>query len=349
MNASPDCVSKRNMNQNRLNHRPTQYMWLIHIFILIMGVSLAGIAVGAEGKFSLYKSTDHGTSWTKVGPGLVAEARINALSMVKEVVIAGTDRGIFVSHDAGANWQPSQNGPGTEARVLSFARHAGRLVAGTQNHGVLASDDAGRTWNAVNQGLTDLYVRSLLIVGTRFYAGTDRRGVFVSEDGGASWTNHRAGLPDSAQVFDLASVDGTVFAGLYSQGLYRWDAERGLWVKSGEVAPLEIVAAGKLLVAGHNPGGVFVSEDRGKTWQDGNSGLPLTAPIWTLAADGKQVWAGTTGKVGLGPDEAGLFVSQDRGKSWTRSDTGLPPSSAAVSFLVSKSFILAGIFVKDQK
>ncbi len=348
MNATPNCVSKRNVNQNRLNHL-TIHMRLINICIFIMGVSLASTAVGAEGKFSLYKSTDHGTSWIKVGQGLSAETRINALSMVKDVVIAGTDRGIFVSHDAGANWQPSQNGPGTEARGLSFAAHAGRLFAGTYKHGVLVSDDEGVTWKTSNQGLTDLCVRSLLIVGTRFYAGTDRRGVFVSEDGGASWTNHRAGLPDSAQVFDLASVDGTVFAGLYSQGLYRWDAERGPWVKSGEVSPLEIVAAGKSLVVGHNPGGVFVSEDRGKTWQDGNSGLPLNAPIWTLVADDERVWVGTTGKVGLSPDEVGLFVSKDRGKSWTRSDAGLPPSSAAVCFTISKSFILAGIFSKKPQ
>jgi len=199
------------------------------------------------------------------------------------------------------------------------------------------------TWRTANHGLTDLYVRSVLSVGTRWYAGTDSQGVFVSENAGASWTSQRKGLPDSAQVFDLASVNGTIFAGLYSKGLYRWEVERGLWSKSGDVRPLEIVAAGETLVVGHNPGGVFVSEDLGKSWADGNSGLQVNAPSWTLAADDEWVWLGTTGKARLSPNDIGLFASRDRGKSWTRSDVGITTSSAAISFIVTKQFLLVEV------
>ena len=194
-----------------------------------------------------------------------------------------------------------------------------------------------------NRGLTDLYVRSLLSEGTKLYAGTDGMGVFVSENAGASWSRQHKGLPDSAQVFDIASVNGTVFAGLYSQGLYRWEAERGFWSKSGDVRPLEIVAAGKTLVVGHNPGGVFVSEDLGKSWADGNMGLPVNAPTWILAADDEWVWLGTTGKVELNQNDTGLFASRDRGRSWTKSDAGLPNSCAAISFVVTKRFMLAEV------
>lgn len=248
-----------------------------------------------------------------------------------------------MSRDAGEHWQPAQKGLGTESRVLCLTAHASRVFAGTHRHGVLFSDDEGMTWSAVNAGLTDGYVRSLLVVGTTLYAGTDTKGVFVSENNGTSWRSQPAGLPESSQVFDLAAVDGRVFAALYSKGLYRWEVERGVWVKSGEVVPLELVAAGETLVVGHNPGGIFVSDAQGKIWQDGNAGLPADAPIWTLAAEGERVWVGTTGRVGLDSDVIGLFVSQDRGKSWTRSDVGLPPASAAVSFVVTRQFILAGI------
>ena len=213
---------------------------------------------------------------------------------------------------------------------------------------MLVSDDAGMTWKTTNSGLTDLYVRSLLTVGTKLYAGTDRQGVFVSDNAGTSWTNQRTGLPESSQVFDMASVDGTVFAGLYSKGLYRWDAERGLWTKSGNVFPLEIVATGKTLVVGHNPGGVFVSEDHGATWLDGNVELPVNAPTWTLAADEERVFLGTSGKVGILSEEVSLFISKDRGASWNRSDTGLPPSGAAISFVVTKQYVLAGICLRKQ-
>ena len=226
---------------------------------------------------------------------------------------------------------------------MCLTSQAERVFAGTHQHGVLVSDDLGLTWRTVNHGLTDLYVRAVLSVGTMLYAGTDSQGIFASENAGASWTTQRKGLPDSAQVFDLASVNGTIFAGLYSKGLYRWEAERGLWSKSGDVRPLEIVAAGETLVVGHNPGGVFVSEDLGKSWADGNLGLPANAPTWTLAADDEWVGLGTSGKVGIGQSDIGLFASRDRGKSWTRADAGLPTSCAAISFVVTKQFILVEI------
>jgi photosystem II stability/assembly factor-like uncharacterized protein len=343
MNASADCLSKGSMASHHINPPAFHLVPLVNLCGLAAGISLAGIANGAETMFNLYKSTDQGVSWFSAGHGLPSEARINALSMAGKAAVAGTDRGIFVSHDAGAKWQPTLEGIGTESRVLCFATDGRVIFAGTQKHGVLVSGDEGWTWKGSNTGLTDLYVRSLLVVGSRLYAGLDSEGVFVSENAGASWRKQRSGLPDSSQVFDLAALGGTVFAGLYSKGLYRWETERALWIKAGEVRPLELVTAGESLVVGHNPGGVFVSDDEGKTWRDGNAGLPANAPTWTLAASEDRVFFGTSGKIGLGTKEIGLFASRDRGRSWIRSDAGLPPSSAAISFVVTQHFILAGI------
>jgi hypothetical protein len=323
---------------------------LIQLCALGTGVfCLTNNIASAATLFSLYKSTNQGASWFKAGQGLPPDTRINALSLVGEVAVAGTDRGIYISRDAGMNWQPAQKGIAMETRVLCLATLTGRVFAGTHKHGVLVSDDVGTTWKAMNSGLTDSYVRSLLAAGTKLYAGTDSQGVFISERKGASWTNQRGGLPDSSQIFDLAAVNGTVFAGLYSKGLFRWEADLQTWVKSGTVVPLEIAAAGNSLVVGHNPGGIYVSGDRGMTWLDGNSGLPINAPTWTLAADAERVWLGTSGKIELGPDDIGLFVSKDQGKSWIRSDAGLPPSSAAISFMVTEQFILAAVSSKQPK
>lgn len=334
------------MSQNHLRYPIRRLLLVVNSCVLTV-LSLVRVASGAEPNFSLYKSTNQGASWFKVGQGLPTKARINALSVVGNTVVAGTDKGIYTSRDEGKNWQAPLIGIGTEARVLCLTVQAGRVFAGTQKQGVLVSDDAGMTWKVMNSGLTDLYLRSLLTVGNKIYAGTDSRGVFVSENAGASWTSQRAGLPDASQVFDLADLEGTLFAAFYSKGLYRWDSDRKLWVKSGDVVPLEIVASGATLVVGHNPGGIFVSEDRGTTWLNGNPGLPVNAPTWTLAADDERVWLGTSGKLGSGPDDIGLFTSKDRGKSWIRSDAGLPSSSAAVSFMVAKSFILVGVSSKE--
>lgn len=312
--------------------------------VLVVAVGSGGIARGvAASVFSLYKSTNQGSTWVPVGRGLPPEARINALEVAGTITVAGTDRGILISRDAGMHWQPATQGVGTETRVLCLTTQVGRVFAGTHQHGVLVSGDGGATWQTMNHGLTDWYVRSLLTAGTNLYAGTDREGVFVSTDAGASWTNQRAGLPASSQVFDLASLGEAIFAGLYSRGLYRWSAKDGLWEKTGEVAPLELVATGKTLVVGHNPGGIFISEDYGKTWDNGNAGLPVNAPVWTLAAGEGRVFVGTTGKLGLGAEDVSLFVSKDQGKSWTRSDSGLPVPGAAICFAITREFILVGI------
>ena len=317
---------------------------IVFRFVLVAAVSLGGIAGGtAASVFSLYKSTDQGSTWVKAGLGLPPDARINALEVAGTVEVAGTDRGIFVSRDAGLNWQPATQGVGTEARVLCLTTQAGRVFAGTHQHGVLVSSDGGATWRPVNYRQKGRRIRSLLPVGSKLYAGIDHPGVFVSADAGTTWTNLSAGLPEASQVFDLAVVGETVFAALYSRGLFRWEEARGQWSRVGDVAPLELVAIGKTLVVGHNPGGVFVSEDRGATWQNGSAGLPVNAPVWTLAAREGQVFVGTTGKLGLDAEDVSLFASKDQGKSWTRSDSGLPVPGAAISFAITGEFILVGI------
>jgi len=349
LNALADDVSKNNMNSSRVGKATFRLTLVTNLCAFAIGINLARIASGAETMPSLYRSTDQGASWFQVGQGLPSDERINALSIAGEVVVAGTDRGIFISRDGGAKWRSAQQGIGTESRVLCLTTQAGRVFAGTHKRGVIVSEDEGMNWKVRSAGLTDLYVRSLLSVGTKLYAGTDGDGVFVSGNDGVLWNNQRTGLPDSSQVFDLASLGGTVFAGLYSKGLYRWDAAPGRWVSAGRVAPLELVTIGETLVVGHNPGGIFVSEDRGRTWSDGNSGLPVNAPTWTLAASDDQVFLGTSGKVGIVADDIGLFASKDHGKSWTRSDAGLPAGSAAISFVVTKQFILAGISLQKLK
>jgi photosystem II stability/assembly factor-like uncharacterized protein len=335
----------------RVETRMKPYRVNLLVPCLAVLVLLNGHAMGnsqTETTFGLYQSQDRGNSWSKVGQGLPATARINALGMARTTAIAGTDQGIFISRDAGVSWGAAHVELESVPRVLCLAYQSGRAFAGTAKHGLLVSEDEGLTWKARNAGLTDLYIRSVLATGTRLYVGTDRHGVFISEDAGASWVQQSAGLPEASQIFDLAAVGEQLFAALYSKGLYRWEPDRKRWVKAGEVRPLEIEAAGEVLVVGHNPGGVFVSEDLGQRWSEGNSGLPINAPTWTLAADDDRVWIGTSGKVGLVADDIGLFASRDRGKTWARSDTGLPPASAAVSFVVARGFILAGILEKKK-
>jgi photosystem II stability/assembly factor-like uncharacterized protein len=59
----------------------------------------------------LYRTTDHGRSWTRIVDGIPAEswARVVREDPARRgLLYAGTETGVFVSFDAGARWQPLQ-------------------------------------------------------------------------------------------------------------------------------------------------------------------------------------------------------------------------------------------------
>jgi len=104
---------------------------------LYVGTRLRGL----HGSFSVFKSTDGGSTWSVVNTGLPINTPVTALAIDPTI-------------------------PTT-------------LYAGTV--GVFKSTDGGSTWSAVNTGLTNTAVRALAIdpaTPTTLYAGTDG-GVFV--------------------------------------------------------------------------------------------------------------------------------------------------------------------------
>jgi photosystem II stability/assembly factor-like uncharacterized protein len=64
---------------------------------------------------------------------------------------------------------------------------------------------------------------------------------------------------------------------------------------------------------------VAVSEDRGRTWQARNSGLP-SANIWSVAFDPAQ-----SGRLYASVHEEAVYVSTDSGRTWRKD--GLAGSS----------------------
>jgi photosystem II stability/assembly factor-like uncharacterized protein len=98
----------------------------------------------------LYKSTDTGASWARIGQALPDQMIITML--------------------------------------LNRARPGTLHVAGRE--GVHRSEDGGVTWKAMNQGLGTLNVRSLAqsqIDPDTWYVGTNGSGLYRSRDGGETW------------------------------------------------------------------------------------------------------------------------------------------------------------------
>ena len=73
----------------------------------------------------------------------------------------------------------------------------------------------------------------------------------------------------------------------------------------------EPVSVNRIAVAGWGIG-VVMSEDRGKTWQAKNSGLPGNA-VWSVAFDPAK-----PGRVYTSVHEQALYVSEDYGGAWIK-------------------------------
>jgi photosystem II stability/assembly factor-like uncharacterized protein len=191
---------------------------------------------------------------------------------------------------------------------------------------------------------------------TSLYAGTsapitnqqplDASGVFRSSDGGVTWIRSVEGLPDP-QIPDILSLivggetPGTVFAGT-GTGVFKSRNQGVSWSQSGlagsEVNVLRFDPQDSAaLLAGLENGGVYRSEDAGRTWLPSSAGL-TGAPVWDLLfspANPGELYAATDGD--------GVFVSRDAGRSWRTFNEGFDSLRLTkLAFDSSDSYLFAG-------
>jgi photosystem II stability/assembly factor-like uncharacterized protein len=94
------------------------------------------------------------------------------------------------------------------------------------------------------------------------------------------------------------------------------------------------VVSGTNLFAGTWGNGVYLSTDKGTSWNEVNSGL-IDLQVNSLALMGTNLFAGTV--------SSGVFLSTDNGKSWTAVDSGLT-NIMVYAFAVSDTNIFAGTY-----
>ncbi len=321
-------------------------------------------------RYAVYRSEDLGKTWSRSGAGLPTDARINAFASSGSIIVAGTDSGFFTSSDGGNHWEPANSiaNVTNKPRVLALSPLGNRtnlIFAGTADGLVLSTSDHGKSWQP-SRSFPRHTVRSLHAIEGVLFAGTDADQVWESSDHGKTWKQLSKGLPKPSQVSALTSVNRRLFAGLYSQGIYEWIAAEQEWRRVGtaeNVRPLVLASTGRALIAGHNPGGIYRSENVGQSWNHWTLGPssapapsndieaflspdailqsksvanfpPLEAPIWEMAANREIAFAGAGN---------GIYYSTDQARTWTRAVSGLPASSPGIAFLIGDRFVLAAI------
>jgi photosystem II stability/assembly factor-like uncharacterized protein len=300
----------------------------------------------------VYKSVDHGASWSAITQGLPRDAGAAALAIdprrPRTLYLAMA--GVYKSTDGGASWV-SLN---LNASVSSLAvdpgspgsGSTGTIYAGTGS-GVFKTTDGGAHWTPRNHGLplapappviNDLAVDPLH-PGVA-YAIVNDFTLFKTADGGATWKRQPLKLPVGEPIQTLA-IDprqpANVLAATYAC-LFKSTNGGGSWALSTTGLPKIVVTAlafdprsprtvyaGTLSSARDFRGnGVFRSDDGGATWSPVDAGLSdLRIRALAVGPQG-TVYAGTQNDALPG----GIFQSGD-GRTWQRTVRGLSAQEVA--------------------
>ncbi len=155
-----------------------------------------------------------------------------------------------------------------------------------------------------------------------------------------------AGGPANTAVRYFITVDNTLYAAAYgATGLFKTTDNGNNWIKVFDCTNdvVNLFNDGNNIYASTNGSGVYISEDKGLTWQQRNSGLG-NLKVYSLWKSGNNLYGATFGD--------GIFVSANNGNSWTSINNGLSNkfintiyASGANLFAGSSS---AGIFISNN-
>jgi photosystem II stability/assembly factor-like uncharacterized protein len=285
------------------------------------------LLVGAFG--GVYASADNGNTWMPVKDSIEPAAfqippewergslnkQVNHLAAINDVIIAGTDGGVFRSIDRGQNWEEASQGlPYGERGSLAPSINAltvigEKIYAGVEDNGLFFSDDLGRSWTEASRDLRELTVKGLVSKGKKLFAATSDEGVFVSLDQGRHWKAAGKFFPEK-EIFSLAGAGDNLLAWT-TDGIYFSTNEGRSWMASetgltAQYAYSFVVSGAKIFTETNN--GLLVSTDQGRSWTK-LSVIGEHLAIYALAASGGRLYAGTN---------IGVFLSTDDGRSWTQ-------------------------------
>ncbi len=212
--------------------------------------------------------------------------------------------------------------------------------------GICISEDGGKTWRVSNTGMPSTAATHILLDpksprdARGLYVAAFGRGVYKSTDGGKNWSLKNVGIPgkepfayrltlDSAGNLYLVVARRNTDGGIGQEedgALYRSEDEAEHWVRialpSGSNGPrgitvdpknprrLYLAAWGRNLPHHSEGGGVYISDDAGKSWRSSSIN---DQHIYDVTVDPKRPEV-----LYAAGYESAIWRSADRGKTWKR-------------------------------
>jgi photosystem II stability/assembly factor-like uncharacterized protein len=226
--------------------------------------------------FTVFKSTNGGSSWTQVNTNMPID--------------------LLGAYEAQRKYP--QGGPSSQSAVDDKTRenYREKLLGMAKKNNETSGPMRGLTGREVLFLAADTSKPQSLFAVTSGYSSTN--GVFKSTDGGSTWMDVRKGLPEfpnytqvviapsapnTMYAFSEPSIMGTTSGGVFksTDGGSTWTAINNGLPKGGARSLAIDPSSPQTVYAGFAAAGVFKSADGGSTWTAVNKGLPLlhdTAP-----------------------------------------------------------------------
>jgi photosystem II stability/assembly factor-like uncharacterized protein len=276
-----------------------------------------------------FRSEDGGASWTSSTSGVPAEWTNTTYWMVFDPTVKGR----VWSVNSGTHDLPRPK----------MWRHTSPLKF---EGGVCISSDGGRTWTKSNTGMDQTAATHILLDPTSpvnariLYVAGYGRGVYKSKDGGLTWSLKNRGITQAEPfVWRFArSSDGTLYVliarrsedgsignpgdgAMYrsTDGAEHWErvalpegvnAPNGLAIDPGSPERLYLATWSRATGEHGEGGGVFLSEDGGKSWRNV---LDRDQHVYDVTIDSKD-----TKILYAAGFESSVWRSKDRGLHWSR-------------------------------
>ena len=238
------------------------------------------------------------------------------------------DFGLFFRADDG-KWKPF--GPRVAISGLTVRPGDNSFMLVPSSDGVVRSRDGGKTWRMVT-GWEVGDVLSIVFDGVdpQLVYGATAWGPIRSTDGGESWTAALSGLakPYCQTLVSDPHQRGRVLLGT-EDGLYVSTDATQTWTRVNAPATtiLRLVRSSvdpRLLLAGTQSRGAWVSHDNGVSWSAVDS-VSATANLYGAALHPRDI--ATMAVAGWG---VGVRVSVDGGATWADRSAGLPVKNVLV-------------------
>jgi photosystem II stability/assembly factor-like uncharacterized protein len=273
----------------------------------------------------LYRTTDEGLHWKKIGLGSDEDANITALTSLGDTLFASTARQVYRCDNMGADCHQLNTEPGP-LEITALVVVGDKLWAGANGSGECFCGE-GFFWMPLQGGSWTYdkksqykHVRKIVNFGATAIASTDGRLQYLDALG--EWNE----VPNSpSAAFDI-EVSGTQFAILVPNvgvAVLQLDKTKanpfdGPWTFTGrDQFEIRVAGLGHLLQWGSQlllgaDSGLFRLNKSTMQWESiGNFNF---REIHTLAAIGATLFVGT---------KEGVFLSKDNGVSWDLANNGL--------------------------